>query len=377
MGVKIIPVRGDAELRRFMEIPYTVHQGDAEWIAPLRMEQAQAFSPKHNEFMRRADAGLFIAESGGADAGRISAQIDPVAAASGMTDMGYFGCLCANDDDEVFAALLQAAERFLRRRGVTRARGPFTMSVNEQTGLLAGGFDTPPMLMMSHDRPYIGAQLERHGYAGEKDLYAYLVDLLAPLPKPVRAMLFRPPAGNIKLRKLNLSDYDNEIRTLVDIFNDAWRHNWGFVPMTPAETSALGRHLRLLLDPRLVRFAELDGEAAGFIVVLPNLNEAIRDLDGKLLPFGWAKLLWRLKVRGLKSARVPLMGVRRSVASAITGAALPLHLIGAVWQAAADMGIRHVELSWILEDNLAMRHMLERLGAHAYKTYRIYGKALT
>lgn len=377
MAARIIPVRSHAELRRFIEIPYAVHRGDANWIAPLRMEQAQAFSPKHNEFMRRADTGLFIAESGGVDAGRISAQADPVAAASGMADVGYFGCLCANDDDEVFDGLLLAAEKFLRRRGMTRVRGPFSMSVNEQTGLLVKGFDTPPMLMMSHDRPYIAAQLERHGYAKERDLFAYLVDLLAPLPRPVRAMLFRPPAGNVKLRRLNLSDYDHEIRTLVDIFNDAWRNNWGFVPMTPAETSALGRHLRLLLDPRLVRFAEVDGEAAGFIVVLPNLNEAIRDLGGNLLPFGWAKLLWRLRVRGLKTARVPLMGIRQSLASAITGAALPLHLIGAVWQAAADMGIRHVELSWILEDNLAMRHMLERLGAPAYKTYRVYGKAIT
>ncbi|HAK61735.1 MAG TPA: dATP pyrophosphohydrolase [Alphaproteobacteria bacterium] len=377
MGVKIIPVRSQAELRRFIEIPYTVHEGDEHWIAPLRLEQAQAFSPRHNEFMRRADACLFVAESGGVDAGRISAQIDPVAAASGMADVGYFGCLCATDDEEVFAGLLQAAERFLRRRGMTRARGPFSMSVNEQTGLLVEGFDTPPMLMMSHDRAYTGARLERHGYAGEKDLYAYLMDLRAPLPASVQAMLRRPPAANIRLRRLNLADYDQEIRTLVDIFNDAWRHNWGFVPMTPAETSALGRHLRLLLDPRLVYFAELDGQAAGFIVVLPNLNEAIRDLGGNLLPFGWAKLLWRLRVRGLKSARVPLMGVRTGLASPLAAAALPLYLIGAAWRAAAGMDFRHIELSWILEDNFPMRRLLERLGARAYKTYRVYGKALT
>ena len=147
--------------------------------------------------------------------------------------------------------------------------------------------------------------------------------------------------------------------------------------MTPAETSALGRHLRLLLDPRLVYFAELDGQAAGFIVVLPNLNEAIRDLGGNLLPFGWAKLLWRLRVRGLKSARVPLMGVRTGLASPLAAAALPLYLIGAAWRAAAGMDFRHIELSWILEDNFPMRRLLERLGARAYKTYRVYGKALT
>ncbi len=162
----------------------------------------------------------------------------------------------------------------------------------------------------------------------------------------------------------------------MDIFNDSWSGNWGFVPMTQAETSTLGKHLRLLLDKRLVRFAEVDGQPAGFIVVLPNINEAIRDLRGDLLPLGWIKLLWRLKIQGLTSARVPLMGVRRSVSGTMLGAAIPMHLIASVWEPAREMGIRQVELSWILEDNLAMRHILDKFGARPYKTYRIYGKAL-
>lgn len=376
MSVKIIPVTGKKLLRRFIEVPYTVHRDDPLWIPPLRVERAQTFSPRHNEFFRQAEFGLFIAEKDGRDAGRISAQVDPLLSTAGMPGTGHFGCLSAIDDKQVMAALIGAAEGFLRSRGKNRMLGPFSMSIKEETGLLVEGFDTPPMLLMGHDPVYTGPRLEELGLAKEKDMYAYLVDLTVPMSKAGTAMLRRRPAGNVVLRGLDFSNYENEISTLVDIFNDAWSSNWGFVPMTQAETSALGKHLRLLLDERLVRFAEVDGRPAGFIVVLPNINEAIRDLQGKLFPFGWAKFLWRLKVRGVHSARVPLMGVRRGVSGTLQGAAMPFHLIASVWDATIEMGFRQVEMSWILEDNLPMRHILKKFGARPYKTYRIYGKSL-
>lgn len=377
MSIIVVPVTSKKLLKRFIEVPYTVHHGDPLWIPPLRMERNATFSPRNSEFFRRAETALFIAQQNGRDVGRISAQIDPLLKTAGMAGIGHFGCISAIDDEQVFAALLQSAEGFLREHGVTRMLGPFSMSINEETGLLVEGFDTPPMLMMGHDPAYTGPRLEQRGFVKEKDLFAYLADLTAPMSKSGAAMLRRPAARNVILRGLNFSDYDNEIRTLVDIFNDSWAGNWGFVPMTEAETAALGKHLRLLLDKRLVRFADVDGKAAGFIVVLPNINEAIRDLQGNLLPFGWAKFLWRLKVRGLTSARVPLMGVRRSVSGTMLGAALPMHLIASVWEAAMEMGLRQVELSWILEDNLPMRHILNKFGARNYKTYRIYGKSLS
>lgn len=376
MSITVIPVTGKALLHRFIEVPYMVHCDDPLWIPPLRIERKQTFSPRYSEFFRRADVGLFIAQQDGKDVGRVSAQIDPLLTIAGMPGVGHFGCLSAIDDAQVFAALMEAAEVFLRARGATRMLGPFSMSINEETGLLVDGFDTPPMLMMGHDPAYAGPRLEQLGLAKEKDMYAYLADLTAPMSKSGMAMLRRPAARNVVLRGLNFSDYDNEIRTLVDIFNDSWAGNWGFVPMTEAETSALGKHLRLLLDKRLLRFAEVDGKAVGFIVVLPNINEAIHDLQGDLLPFGWAKFLWRLKVRGVTSARVPLMGVRRSISGTMLGAALPMHLIASVWDVATEMGFRQVELSWILEGNLPMRHILDKFGARIYKTYRIYGKAL-
>ena len=376
MTVEILPVTGKVMLRRFIRVPFAVQKNDKNWIPPLISEREEAFTPAKNEFLRRSEVRFWIARHGGRDVGRISAQIDPLAQKEGSPAIGHFGCLNAVDDSKVFAALFETAEAFLQSRGTRRAQGPFTLSINEETGLLIDGFDTPPMMMMGHDPAYVAAHIEAAGYRGEGDVLAYLLDLDAPLSKSARNMLERPLAGSAKMRRLNLKDYDNEVRRIVSIFNDAWSENEGFVPMTEPETDELATRLKLLLDERLVWFAEVDGEPVAFIVVLPNINEAIHDLNGRLFPFGVAKLLWRLKVKGLKSARVPLMGVRKKLAGTVLGSALPLQLIGAVWPDAKKLGFRWVELSWILEKNRPMRSILERLGAKSYKTYRIYEKAL-
>jgi hypothetical protein len=376
LPVDIVPVEDKAALQRLFRVPFAVNKDDRAWIPPLFMDRGQAFSAKHNEYVRRSEVRFWLAQRGGRDVGCISAQIDPLAQRAGEDPVGHFGCLSAPDDPEVFAALLATAESFLKGRGVKHVQGPYTLSINEETGLLVDGFDTPPMMLMPHDPPYAAGRLEALGYRKEKDVYAYLLDTQAPLSPSAQRMLEMPPAKSVRLRQLDFSDYANEIRRMVDIFNDAWSGNWGFVPLTEAETEEMATRMKIILDKRLVWFAELDGEAVGFIVVLPNVNEAIRDLRGRLLPFGWAKLLWRLKVRGVKSARVPLMGVRRRLAGSVIGGALPLQLIGAVLPSNAAFGFRWIELSWILEDNLSMRRILERLGARAYKTYRVYGKTL-
>ncbi len=377
MRIEVVPVTDGAQLRRFIRVPFAVHRDDDAWIPPLILERKEAFSAKSNEFLRRAETRFWIARRDGREVGRISAQIDPLARRDGQPPVGHFGCLSAVDDAEVFASLLRTAEDFLRSRGIERAIGPFSLSINEETGLLVDGFDTPPMMMMGHDPPYAAGRLEALGYRKEKDVYAYLIDRdAAPLSRAVRALFERRLANVIQLRRLNFRDYANEIRRMVDIFNDAWSENWGFVPLTNAEADEMAKRMRLLLDDRLVWFAELDGEAVGFIVMLPNVNEAISDLNGRLLPLGWAKLLWRLKMRRVKSARVPLMGVRKRLAGTVIGSTLPIALISQLEPGADTFGFRKVELSWILEDNRPMRHILERLGARAYKTYRVYGKAL-
>jgi len=377
MTIDVVPVADGALLRRFIRVPFAVHRDDRLWIPPLIMERKEAFSAKTNEFVRRSEVRYWIARRDGREVGRISAQIDPLARKDGQAPVGHFGCLSAVDDAEVFASLLATAEDFLRSRGVERALGPFSLSINEETGLLIDGFDTPPMLMMGHDPPYAAGRLEALGYRKEKDVYAYLIDRdAAPLSRAVRALFERRLANSVRLRRLNFRDYANEIRTMVDIFNDAWSENWGFVPLTNAEADEMAKRMRMLLDDRFVWFAEIDGEAIGFIVMLPNLNEAIADLNGRLLPLGWAKLLWRLKMHRVKSARVALMGVRKRVSGTVIGSALPIALISSLEPGADTLGIRKVELSWILEDNRPMRHILERLGARAYKTYRVCGKAL-
>ena len=376
MTIEIVPVTDRAMLRRFIRVPFAVHEHDSAWVPPLLMEREEAFSPKHNPFLRRAEVRFWLARRDGRDVGRITAQIDPLAQRGSDGRVGHFGCLSVEDNPEVFAALLNTAEDFLRSRGVTHVQGPFSLSINEETGLLVEGFETPPMLLMGHDPVYAAARLEALGYRKEKDVYAYLLDMETPLSSSARRMLERPLPASVTMRRLNFKDYSNEIRRIVDIYNDAWSGNWGFVPLTEPEGEAMAKQMRMLLDDRLVWFAEADGQAVAFIVALPNINEAVRDLDGRLLPFGWAKLLWRLKMRRVKSARVPLMGMRRSLSGTLIGSAIPLQLIGSVLPANAAFGFRWIELSWILEDNLPMRRILERLGAHAYKTYRVYGKRL-
>jgi hypothetical protein len=381
MTIEIVPVTDKALLRRFIRVPFAVHEHDKAWTPPLLMEREEAFSPKTNPFLRRAEVRFWLARRNGRDVGRITAQIDPLAQQASAQRgeerrIGHFGCLSADDEPEVFAALLGTAEDFLRSRGVTHVQGPFTLCINEETGLLVSGFDTPPMILMGHDPVYAAARLGALGYLKEKDVYAYLLDMRIPFSSSSRRLLDRPLPASITMRRLNFKDYSNEIRRMVDIYNDAWSRNWGFVPLTEPEAEAMAKQMRMLLDDRLVWFAEADGRAVAFIVALPNLNEAVRDLGGKLFPFGWAKLLWRLKTHRVKSARVPLMGVRRSLAGTLIGSAIPLQLIGCLRPGVAAFNFSQLELSWILEDNLPMRHILERLGARAYKTYRIFGKML-
>jgi len=376
MSIDLLEVTDTKSLCRFIEVANRVNRSNPHWIPPLTLERRMTFSAKHNAFLRRAETRFWIATRGGQDVGRISAQIDPLGNSLRSAPQCHFGCLSAIDDAAVFARLLGAVEAFAKERNMADIAGPFTFSINEETGLLVDGFETPPMLMMGHDPAYCDDRLHALGYAKAKDMLAYDIDLEKPLSSAASKMLERPLARGVSIRPIDFSDYRNEIGRIVDIYNDAWRTNWGFVPLTEEETEEMAARLKPLLNRHFVQFAYMDGECVAFMVALPNLNEAIRDLNGKLFPFGWAKLLWRLKVTGLTSARVALMGVKGHVSGTIAGSALPLQLIWAAWPHARKIGVRQVELSWILEDNLPMRRVLDRLGADAYKTYRIYTKAV-
>jgi hypothetical protein len=375
MPIEILPVTTSAELDRFIRVPMRLNAGDPNWIAPLMFERREALSPKHNPFFQHADHQFWLARRDGRDVGRISAQIDHLARTDPAAPAGYFGMIAAEDDAAVFKALLDVAEAWLKDRGCAQILGPFNLSINEEVGLLIDGFDTPPMLMMGHDPAYAGSRIEAAGYAKIKDVHAYISGVPTFTPG-VQARLGRPLAPGVILRPIRMGDFDGEVHTLVDIWNDAWAQNWGAAPVTEAETRHLGESLKLILHPRLIWFVEIDGEPAGFGALLPNLNDAIHDLGGKLVPFGWAKLLWRLKIKGVKRGRVPLMGVKRKFARDPRGAFAPFLILDAFRREAVKLGITEAEYSWILEDNVPMRHILDGFGARIYKTYRIYGKSL-
>jgi hypothetical protein len=241
-------------------------------------------------------------------------------------------------------------------------------------GVLVDGFDTSPFFMMGHARPYYAMRIESAGYHKATDALAYMIT--QDYGSEAMRRLIAATARRAKVRPLDLKRFDAELSLLRDIFNDAWAENWGFVPFTAAEFVDLGRAFRFLIDPDMIQIAEVDGEAAAFIVLLPNINEAIRGLDGRLFPVGWAKLLWRLKVRYPSTFRVPLMGVRRKFQRSRFGSALAFLVIDAVRPPLKRHGVKGIELSWILEDNAGMRSIIESIGGRAYKRYRVYERNL-
>lgn len=360
---------------RFIRLPYRLHKGDRNWVPPLLLERKEALSPKHNPYFQHAEVAFFLARRRGQVVGRISAQIDRSGLEIRQDATGHFGLLAAEDDQAIVDALFTAAGNWLLVRGMRRMVGPFNLSINEETGLLVDGWDRPPMLMMGHDRQYLGPLIEGAGLEKAKDVFAYLHDIGNDLTPAVKSVISRRLPDNLVVRMLDMKRYDQELETITDIFNNAWAGNWGFVPLTAAETRHMAKSMKPLINPRMVWIAELGGKPVAFGVALPNLNEAIFDLNGRLLPLGLFKMLWRLKVKGVQSARVPLMGVRRDVGGWLA-AVLPFLIIDGMRREARALGYRWIELSWILEDNMPMRRIIETIGCARYKTYRLYEKAL-
>lgn len=369
--VRIQPALGRRLRASFIDLPRALYSGDPAWVEPLHLERRHHLSPS-NPFFEHGTAALFLAQRGDRTVGRISAQIDRLHVERHGEQAGFFGMLEAEDDEETFAALLDAAETWLAERGMRRVLGPFNFSINQDCGQLVEGFDTPPQIMMPHGHPYTPGRIEAHGYAQAQDLLAYRLDTSYEWS---RRKLGRGDDG-LTLRTLAKAHMQEELGTMRELFNEAWSDNWGFVPFTENELQQLGSFLKHVVPADYVWFAERAGEPVGFIVVLPNLNEAIADLGGRLAPFGWAKLAWRMKVRPPRSARMALLGLRRDVQRSLAGARLVFRFISNVQEAMQRRGVHELEASWILEGNRPVRSVLESFGGEVYKRYRIYAKEL-
>jgi hypothetical protein len=374
--VTVRAVESRSDRRRFIELPYRLYADDPAWVPPLLTEQRHQFSPR-SPFFQHANVQLWVAYREGEPVGRITAQIDDLRIERYNDATGYFGSLEAIDDPEVFAALLQAAEAWLRAHGMRHVVGPFNLSINGDIGCLVEGFEAAPVFLTGHGLRHYDARVQEQGYRKAKDVVAYRVN---PLAVPPRAMVSGARRANassrITIRPLDKSRLKQETALISEIFNDAWASNWGFVPFTEAEFAELASALRFFVPSDLVQFAEVDGEPAAMLVIVPNLNELIADLNGRLLPFGWLLILARLWRQPIRSARVALMGVRQKFQHQLQTMSIAFGLIDAVRQPVVDRQMQYLEMGWVLEDNFPMLRIMQVLGGQPCKRYRVYEKAL-
>ena len=373
LEIRQIPMGG--RIDDFLNIVDHIYWDDPAYVRPLDMELRDRLNPKKNPFFQHGEGAIFCAYRGGRCVGRVTAQIDRDHLARYRDATGFFGLLDTVDDADVARALLARAESWLRGKGMTRVRGPLSLSINEELGCLVEGFDTPPYVMMPHHRRYQGSLIEKAGYQKAKDFYAWsyrVGDLNARVKRAREEVLSLP---EVSYRRASLKNLDADVELLVEIYNDAWQDNWGFVPFTRREVEKMASDFRPLLVPEITCIVSIDGEPAAMALAIPNINELAYDFKGKLLP-NLPKLLWRLKVKGPRSARLILLGIRRKWRGVRKYAALSAFMYAEMNDGGRKLGIREGELGWTLEDNGRVNAGIQLMGAKLYKKYRVYEKSL-
>jgi len=380
--ITVTPVNDKAGLKAFIDLAYRLNRSDPNWVPPLRSEVVEMLTPGKNPFHEHARMQLFLAHRGGEAVGRISAHIDELALAQpaeqGMgPGTGNWGLFEAADA-EVAHALIEAAEAWLRGQGMTRVLAPLSLSVWEEPGLLTKGHDHPPTVMMGHNNAAYQGWIESDGYAGVKKLTTYALDITQEFPPLINRIVQSGQRNErIRIRNVELKHFDREARIICDILNDAWSDNWGFVPFTESEIAHTGKKLKTLVREDLIMIAEYDGRPVAFMMTLPDLNEVIHKIGGKLLPFGWARLLWWLRKPRGKTMRVPLMGVLKEYQSSRLASQLAFMMIEAIRRNSVEVyGFERGEIGWILEDNQGMIAIADAIESSINREYTIYQKAL-
>jgi hypothetical protein len=375
--ITVRPVETKADKKAFVNLAWHVYRDDPAWVPPLKDEVHGLITPGKNPWFEHAKAKFWLAERDGKTVGRISAQVDELVLEHMGKGTGQWGML-ETLDGEAATALIATAEAWLREQGMTTAMGPISLSIWDEPGLEIEGFDEPPTAMMGHHRPEYQQWIEAAGYEKAKDLLTYEVDIANWWDERIaRLIALGEKNKRIRMRKVDKRKFDSEARLILNLLNDAWSDNWGFVPLTESEIAYAGKKLKPIIYNELVWIAYYDDEPVAFMITLPDINELIRDLNGELFPFNWMKLLWRLRKPTTRRARVPLMGVAKRLHHTRLASQLAFMLIEFTRrEVVAKFGVKIGEFGWILEDNKGMLSIAELPGARVNHRYRIYQKTL-
>jgi hypothetical protein len=374
MAVFIREVTTAAEKDRFIKLPWKIYKGDPNWVPPLLLDKKTFLDPGKNPFFKSARVKLYLAcDDAGRDVGRIAAIVSDNHLKIHNDDAGFFGLFESVNDSGVAGLLFKTAGDFLRSQGMRIMRGPLSMNINDEFGLLVNGFDSPPVALMPYNPPYYETLIEGCGLKKEIDWFAYYLENHdGKVPERLRkgSELARKRYG-FTIRTANMKRYDEEVENIHQIYNRAWEKNWGAVPFTDEEFLHLAKDLKMIAVPELVLFAEVDGKTVGVSLALPDINQALIHIkNGRLLPFGIFKLLWYK--RKIDMLRLVIMGVLKEYRHM----GIEACFIHDTYQAGLKMGVWRCEMSQIVENNVAMNNVLARMGTSIYKTYRIYNCGL-
>ncbi len=368
-NIEVVQVESPSQLRQFILYPNALYKGQPNYVTPLLMERREFFDFEKNPFYKSAKAKLFLAMRDGEVCGRIATCVNYNHNEYHHEKVGFFGFFDTPDDYEIASKLLKVAMITLKKEGMEKMRGPMNLSTNHEIGFLVEGFDRPATVMMTWNLPYQPRLAEKFGLKKVMDLIAFLItkdDLVSD--RVMRVVERLKKRAEITLRPLNLKDYDNEVKRMLTVYNQAWANNWGFVPMDEAEFFHTAKNLRQIVDPELVFMAEYKGEPVAFSIALPDINQALIHMDGTLFPLGMLKLLWHTKIRNkIDGLRLITMGV----VPQFQKRGIDLIFYTSTFNRGIERGYKWAELSWILEINELMCRGAQDMGGKPYKKYRI------